>query len=137
MKDERIQNTANRFAAIGFLIWYVLLAISLDYRVLILKQQPREIWDLLAIFCIGTLFVFIAYASRGVLGPGFKMRWLTIGIVNLIVFLALLFFMGRMHSAVDAAAVLIGYLPAMGLVIAVSYYLNRRWERKEGIEDEK
>jgi len=137
MKDERIQATANRFAAGGFIIWFVLMLISLNYRTLILKQHPREFWDILAIFFIGMLYVFIAYANKGVLDHDFKRRWLTIGIVNLIVLFALFFFMGQIHSVVDAGGALIGFLLGIGPVIGISYFLNRRWKRKEGIEDEK
>jgi len=137
MKDERIQLTVNRFAAGGFFIWYVLMLISLDYRLLILKQHPREIWDIFAIFCIGTLFVFIAYANKGVFDHGFKMRWLTIGIVNLIVLFTLFFIMGQIHSVVDVGVFLVSFLLGMGPVIGIALFLNRRWKRKEGIEDEK
>ena len=137
MKDERIQTTVNRFAAIGFLVWYSLMLVSLCYRTLILKQHIRDFWDIFAIFAIGTLYVFVAYANTGVFDHGFKRRWLTIGIVNLIVLFTLFFIMGRMHSVVDVGGVLIGFLLAMGLVIGIAHLLHRRWERKEGIEDEK
>ena len=162
MKDERIQTTVNRFAAGGFFIWQLLLSISLCYRTLILKQHPREWWDIFAIFCIGTFFVsiayankglfdhvfkrtclaisigvFIAYANKGVFGHRFKRFWLTICIFVLIGIFTVFFIMGRIHSLADVAAVLIGFLPAMGLVIAIAHFLNRRWKRKEGIEDEK
>ena len=137
MKDERIQTTVNRFAAGGFFIWYVLTLISLNYRLLILKQHPREIWDICAIFCIGLLFVFIAYANKGVLDHGFKRLWLGICIGSFIGIFTTFFIMGRIHSVVDVGAVLIGFLPGMGLCIGIAYFLNRRWKRKEGIEDEK
>jgi hypothetical protein len=137
MKDERIQATRNRFAARGFFIWFFLMLISLEYRRLILKQHPRDFWDIFAIWFIGTLFVFIAYANKGVFDHDFKKIWLTIGIVNLIVLFTLFFIMGQIHSVVDVGVYLISYLPAMGLVIAIAYFLNRRWKRKEGIEDEK
>ena len=138
MKDERIQTTVNRFAAGGFFIWYVLTLISLDYRLLILKQHPRDFWDFIAIFLIANLFVFIAYANKGVFDHGFKMRSLTIGIAAAIIVLFTLFFiMGRVHSVVDVGASLIGFLLGMGPVIGIAHFLNRRWKRKEGIEDEK
>jgi len=137
MKDERIQTTVNHIARRGFCIWYVLMLISLNYRLWILKQHPRDFWDIFAIWVIGTLFVFIAYANKGVFDHGFKRLWLTIGIVNLIVLFTLFFIMGQIHSVVDVGAFLIGYLPAMGLVIGIAYFLTRRWKRKEGIEDEK
>ena len=137
MKDERIQTTVNRFAAGGFFIWEFLLSISLCYRTLILKQHPREFWDIFAIWVIGMLYAFIAFAKKGVFDYGFKRLWLTIGIVNLIVLFTLFFITSRIHSVVDVGAFLIGYLPAMGLVIGIAHFLNRRWKRKEGIEDEK
>ncbi len=133
MKDERIQTTANRFAAVGFLIWQLLLSISLNYRLWILKQHIREIWDIFAIFCFGIIFVSIACAKKGIFVPLSKWGWLA-----LCIFLFTLFFiMGQIHSVVDVGALLIGFLPGMGLVIGIAYFLNRRWKRKEGIEDEK
>jgi hypothetical protein len=45
--------------------------------------------------------------------------------------------MGQIHSVVDVVGVLVGLLLAIGLVVGVTLFLNRRWERKEGIEDEK
>jgi hypothetical protein len=142
MKDERIQTTLNRFAARGFCIWWVLLIVALDYRLWILKQHPREFWDILVIFCIATLYVSIASANKGVLGifdHGLKSRSLIIGLVAgaMIGSFISLFIAGQMHSVVDVGAFLIGFLPGMGLAIGILYFLNRRWKRKEGIEDEK
>jgi len=137
MKDERIQTTVNRFAAIGFYIWYFLMSISLCYRMLILRQHPREWWDIFAIWVIGIVFVFIAYANKGIFDPGFKRFWLTIFIFLIIGLFALFFFLGQIHSIVDVGTFLIGFLPGIGLVIGIAYFLNRQWKRKEGIEDEK
>jgi len=136
MKDERIQTTINRFAAIGFFIWYVLMLISLNYRLWILKQHIRDFWDIFAIFVISTLFVSIAYAKKGIYDHDFKRTWLTICIVNLIVLFMLFFIAGKIHSIVDVGGYLIGFLVGMGIVIGIVYFLNRRWKRKEGIEDE-
>ena len=136
MKDERIQTTANRVAARGFIIWYFLMLISLYYRTLILKQHIRDFWDIFAIFCIGTLFVFIAYANKGVFGHGFKRMWLAICVSVIIGVLAMQFIMGHMHSVVDVGGSLIGVLAGLGLCIGIAHFLNRRWKRKEGLEDE-
>jgi VanZ family protein len=136
MKDERIQTTANHFAAIGFFIWYILMSISLCCRTLILKQHPREWWDIFAIFCFGTIFVFVAYANKGILDCDFKRRWLTICISAIIGIFAAQFIAGQIHSVVDVAGTLSGALLGMGLVIGIAYFLNRRWKRNEGIEDE-
>ncbi len=142
MKDERIQTTVNRFAARGFCIWWVLLIVALDYRLWILKQHPREFWDVLVIFFIGALYVSIASANKGALSlfdHRLKSRSLIIGIVAgaMIGSFISLFIAGQMHSVVDVGVFLIGFLPGIGLAIAILYFLNRRWKRKEGIEDEK
>ena len=137
MKDERIQTTINHIARRVFVIWYVLMLISLDYRLLILKQHPRDFWDFIAIFFIGSLYGFIAFANKGVFDYGFKRFWLAICIGAFIGIFTAFFIMGRIHSVVDAGALLIGFLPGMALVIGIAYFLNRRWERKAGVEDEK
>ena len=147
MKDERIQTTVNRFAATGFVIWYVLILISLCYRSMILKQHIREYWDIGAIFFIGTFYLFIARASKGVLAQGFYKRrsLIIIGfstvIGGLVGFLTLQFIQGREYSVVEVGLFVglfvICFSLVMGLVVGVAYFLNRRWKRKEGIEDEK
>ncbi len=104
---------------------------------LILKQHIREFWDIFAIFCFGIFFVFIAYAKKGVFDYDFKWRWLPICIGAFIGILAVLFIMGQIHSVVDVGMILIGFLPGIGLCIGIAHFLNRRWKRKEGIEDEK
>jgi len=137
MKDERIQTTISHITRRVFFIWYLLMLISLNYRLWILKQHPRDFWDIFAIWVICSLYGFIAFANKGVFDHGFKRLWLTIGIVNLIVLFTLFFIIGQIHSVFDVGVFLISYLPAMGLVIGIAYFLNRRWKRKEGIEDEK
>jgi len=137
MKDERIQTTVNHFAAGGFFIWHSLTSVSLSYRFLILKQDPRDLWDFIVIYLIVNLFVFIAYASKGVFDHVFKRLWLTIFIGVFIVNLTLFFIMGQIGSLVDVVKYLIGFLLGMVPVTATAYFLNRRWKRKEGIEDEK
>ena len=104
---------------------------------LILKQHVRYFWDIFAILFIGAFFVFIAYARKGVLDHDFKRRWLAICISACIGALTVQFILGQIHSVVDVGVFLIGFLPGMGLCIGIAHFLNRRWKRKEGIEDEK
>ncbi len=104
---------------------------------LILKQHPRDWWDIFAIWVIGSLFVFIAYANKGVFAHGFKRYWLTIGIGVIIGNITLFFIMGQIHSVVHVGVFLIGLLLGMGLVFGICHFLTWRWKRKEGIEDEK
>ena len=115
------------------------MSISLCYRVLILKQHPRQWWDIFAIWVIGILFVFIAYANKGLydFDHGFKRKLLTIGIgAGIIVSLILLFIAGEIHPIVDVGMYLIGFVFVIGSVIGIAYLLNRRWKRKEGIDDD-
>ncbi len=111
--DERIQTTINRFAATGFWICYLLLTISLLYRTLILKQDIRDFWDIFAIWVIGIIFVFIAYANKGIFEHNFKRFWLTIAIVVIAVNIMLFFIKGQIHSVVDMGETVIGLLLGM------------------------
>ena len=136
MKDERIQATVNRIAAGGCFLWYALTLISLNYRLWILKQHPWEFWDFFAILLIVSLYGFIALASKGAFEQRFKKTWLTIGITVIVGNTALFFIMGQINSIAELGKFLLGVIPSVGLVIAVTYFLNRRWKRREGIEDE-
>jgi len=138
MKDERIQTTHNRIAAIGFCIWQFLTLISFNYRFLILKQHPREIWDIIAIFLIVNIFFFFASANKGAID--FGLRWKTVAIciaAGIIGLFTIHFITGRMFSFIDLSVLLFGCLLTMGLFFGIPYFLNRRWKRKEGLEDEK
>ncbi len=141
MKDERIQTTVNRCAASGFVVCYLLISISLCYRAFILKQHPRDFWDIFAIFFISTLYFFIARANSGTITIDFSERkwWLTFGIAALsacISFVLLQLIMTRTLSAVEVGTFLIGFFPGMILLIALAYFLNQRWKRKAGVEEE-
>jgi hypothetical protein len=138
MNDERIETTRNRIAARGFFIMYFLLLISLNYRMWILKQDPREYWDFIAIFFVVCFYGSIAFANKGVFDHNFKRLWLGVFIGTFIGISIIFFFIrGQIHSFVEVGVFLINFLLGLGLVIAVAYLLNRRWKRKEGIEDEK
>jgi len=136
MKDERIETTVNRVVRPGFVILYFLMMISLDYRILILKQPLRDYWDFFAIWVIVSVFGFVALASKGVFAHNFKRYFLSLAIFLTIFLVTLNFIKGHIHSVGDVGVFLIGTLPALGLVVGIAYLLNRRWERKEGIEDE-
>jgi phosphatidylglycerophosphate synthase len=137
MKDERIQTSMNRIMARGFLcVCCLLLPASALYRILVLKQDPSEFWDIIVIIFVGMFFLCVAYAKAGFVPHVSRKEWLTIGIVNLVVFLLLFFIMGQMHSVADVGAMLIGYIPALVLVIGAFHFLRRRWDLKEALEDE-
>ncbi len=95
----------------------------------------------MAIFFIASFYGFIALATKGGFSY-FNRRSLTIGIGGgiigaIIVSLTLLFIVGEIHSVADGAMSLGCTLLGIGPMIAIAYFLNRRWKRKEGIEDEK
>lgn len=136
MKDERIQATINNISRRGFVICFALMIISLNYRLWILKQHPREFWDFLAIFVIVSLYGSIAFANKGVFDHNFKRLSLTIGITVIVVNTAIFFCMGQIKSITELGAFLLGVIPAIALVIAATYLLNRHWKRKAGLEDE-
>jgi hypothetical protein len=140
MKDERIETTVNRFAARGFYIWIVLMLFSLCYRLLILRQHPKEWWDIFAIFLIGTFYVYIGHAKNGVLDSHlFKWKTMTVGITCAAIAAIFVsqYITGRTFSVAEVGLFLIGFLPSMGLITGITYFLNRRWKQKEGLEDEK
>ena len=136
MKDERIQTTVNHIGRRAFIICFVLMIISLNYRLWILKQDPREFWDFMAIFFIVSLYGSIAFANKGVFDHNFKRFWLSIGIGVILGNTALFFILGQIYSVAEVCTFLLGVIPGVGLVLAIAYFLNRRWKRKEGIEDE-
>ena len=137
MYDERIQTTISHITRRAFFIWFLLMLISLNYRLLILRQHPRELWDFMAIFFIASLYGFIAFANKGVFDHNFKRFWWSLGIYITILLFALFFIKGQIHSVADSVMYLSGILLGMIPVIGIAYFLNRRWKRKEGIEDEK
>ena len=114
---------------------YFLITISLYYRMLILKQHPRDFWDIFTIWVIGMFFVFIASANKGLYDIGSKRFWLALGTgvtISTLTFLTLLFIAGEIHSVADAGLYLIGLLFGIGPVIAIAYFLNRA---RSGVND--
>ncbi len=137
MKDERIQTTINHITRRAFAIYFVLMIISINYLLWILKQHPREFWDFMAIFIIASFYGFFAFSNKGIFDQNFKRFWFAICIGIIIVNITLMFIIGRIHSIVELGVFLIASLLGVGLCIAIAYFLNRHWKRKEGIEDEK
>ncbi|MBT7914087.1 hypothetical protein HN588_09280 [Candidatus Bathyarchaeota archaeon] len=134
--DERIQATYHQWSARGFLVWYWLLLIDLLYRQFYLHQPVREYWDLGAIFFIGTGFVFLALLSKGGysgnLGRHFKIITPTVVVTILVVNVL----MGKVNTIGDSAKTILGAALGMALILPVSFYLNRRWEKRQGLRDD-
>ena len=134
--DERIQATRHRWSALGFQVWYWLLLCDLLYRQFYLHQPVREYWDISAIFFIGTCFVFLALLSKGGysgnLGRHFKITMPTIVITIFVVN----FLKGKIVTTGDAAKTILGTAMGIALILPVSFYLNRKWEKRQGLRDD-
>jgi hypothetical protein len=136
IKDERISKAQNRIAARGFGIWYILLLAALLYRQFYLGQSVREYWDLAVIFFVGTAYVAMASYARGAVYETSKTRFAKLIVpVILITIVVVMFFQGRISSAVDFVEVVLSALIGLGLVGLVFYYLYRRWEKRNELTD--
>ena len=137
--DERIKTVRNRAAAGGFFIMYSLLLIDLLYRQFYLKQAPGDYWDILMIWFASTLYVGITMYSSGMMSGQVSSRQFKIIIPCAIVSaLATYYFLGRitsMHDFAEIMLMLIGMVPVLFSVFLFYYYLNRRWEKKNELEE--
>ena len=137
--DERIKAVINRAAAGGFSIVYCFLLIDLLYRQFYLKQAPGDYWDIFMILLASSAyFVITAYSSGGLM-PGMVGLQFKIIIPSVIVgVLAASYFMGRITSVHDLAEMMLSLIvlvPALFLVAFFYYYLNRRWEKKNELDE--
>jgi hypothetical protein len=132
--DERIIQSRNRIAAGGFTIWYLLLLGMLIYRQFYLGQTWDEYWDIALTFFIGTLYVVIASFAKGAVCETSIVRsvkW-TVPII-LISIVAVLFFQGRINTFVDLMMVLTSAFLSLSILGVFSYYLYRRWEKRNDL----
>jgi len=137
--DERIQNVRNRAAAGGFGIVYGFLLIDLLFRQFYLKQAPGEYWDIFIIWFASSVYVgIIAYSSgmmSGHVGRQFKVL---IPVIIITLFLISLI-QGDITSAHDLAGIIAGLVAAVPAIFAVFLfynYLNRRWEKKNELDEQ-
>jgi hypothetical protein len=130
MKDERINGVRSRIAARGFGIWYVLLLTALLYRQFYLGQPVSEYWDMALIFFTGTLYVVIAGFARGAVYENAVTRFGKWSVpIILITIVAVSYYQGQIHSVVDLLVVVLSALVGLSVFGLVSYYLYRRWEK--------
>ena len=131
IKDERIQSSMRHIASQGFVIWWVLMNVSLLYRQFYLKQPLEQYWDLAAIFFIGIMFASISIFGRGAVHENAITRlfkWLVPFII--IGLVALNYIQGNIASIKQLIVTIIGAAIGSSLVMVVFYILYRRWERK-------
>ena len=139
--DERIKTVRNRAAAGGFFITFCLLLIDLNYRVYYLKQAPGDYWDIFMIWFASTLYAGITMFSSGMMSGRTQVfiREFKILIACAIVLaLVTLYFQGRITSLHDFAEIMLGLIVfalAFFSVIFFYNYLNRRWEKKNELDE--
>ena len=136
IRDERISQAKNRIASRGFGIWYILLLMALLYRQFYLGQPPNEYWDIALIFFIGTLYVAMAGFAQGAVHETAIIRIgkRTVPVI-LITVVAVAYFQGRINSMADLVGAVLSALVGLSLLGLLSYYLYRRWERQNELDD--
>lgn len=135
--DERIKAVSNRTAAGGFFIMYSLLLIDLLYRQFYLKQLPGDYWDILMIWFASSLYVGIAGYSSGMMSGSIGQLFKIIIPVVIVVVLVTNYW-GRITSVHDLAEMMLSLIvmvPVLFLVFLFYYYLNRRWEKKNELDE--
>ncbi len=135
IKDERIRETINRYAARGFFMWYFLLLIVLLYRQFYLKQPVSEFLDLGIIFAIGTMYVGISCFAQGVYSGSISKYLKTVIPVVSATNLAVLYYRGQLNSFHDFLGAVLGCVVGASVIGFIIYYLNRAWEKKSDLTD--
>ena len=135
--DERIKAVRYRAAAGGFFITYCLLLIALLYRQFYLKQAPGDYWDILMIWFASSLYVGITMYSSGMMSGQVSLQFKIIFPV-VIVGVLVTNYWGRITSVHDLAEIMLSLvvmIPVLFSVFLFYYYLNRRWEKKNELDE--
>ncbi|MBN1294210.1 MAG: hypothetical protein JXB48_20410 [Candidatus Latescibacteria bacterium] len=136
--DERIKSVRNRTAAGGFFIMSSLLLIDLLYRQFYLKQTPGNYWDILLIWFASVLYVGITAYSSGMMSGKISRQFKVIIPTVIVAQFATLYFRGRitsMHDLSEFILSLVVMIPVLFSVFLFYYYLNRRWEKKNELDE--
>lgn len=136
IRDERISQAKSRIASRGFGIWYILLLVTLLYRQFYLRQGPSDYWDIALIFFVGTFYVAIASFAQGAVHESMITRFgkRTVPVI-LITVVAVAYFQGRMNSVVDLVEAVIAAFIGLALLGLLFYYLYRRWQKQNELDD--
>ena len=136
LRDERISQSRRRIAAGGFGIWYILLLGILIYRQFYLGQPWNEYWDIALAFFIGTSYVTIASFAQGAVYETSIIRYVKWTVPSiLITIVVVMYFQGLVNTVVELLTVVTSALLGLSMVGLLSYYLYRRWEKKNDLAD--
>ena len=129
--DERIIATQQRWAARGFVILSIALAIDLLVRILILKQEPRQYLDFGLIWLAALLYAGIGMTASGVVP--YRGKWSTgllvvliIVVVNAVVWTL----MGKVHGLADLIGTIVGTAAFAFVTLIILRGIYSRWERR-------
>lgn len=133
--DERVAATAQRWAARGGAFMSVALGIDVIVRVLVLRQDFRQCWDICLIWMANLFFVCIGMVRNGVrpAGAGGRLSWKANGWAILIIALeipAILWLIGGISSWREYVI----YTALCAVVALIMQLIMRgiygRWERR-------
>ena len=133
--DERIQTTRRRIAAQTASLWYVLLLATLLYRQVYLQQPVRDYWDIGLVFLLGAGYMVIANFAQGTFSGTFPRYVLIAYPIMLAAILGALAWRGQLTTLVDWLWAVLAALTSMGVFAGLFYALNRRWEKRSGLND--
>ena len=133
--DERIKAVRNSAAAGGFGIVYSLLLIDLLYRQLYLRQSPGNWWDIFMMWFVSSLYVGINVYSSGMMSDKVGQQFKVMIPCIFVSIIASFYFTGKITSMLDLLGVILGIVPSLFAVFLFYYYLNRRWEKKNELDE--
>lgn len=133
--DERIAATAQKWAAVGGIFLSIALAIDIVVRCFILRQDPKEYWDIGLIWMVNLFIVCIGQIRSGIQPVGVERRQFKISILMIveiaILVPALLWLLGMVHSwqifLLEAGLAAVSATAMLFIMRA----LYGRWERRE------
>ncbi|MFC1490688.1 DUF6773 family protein [Candidatus Latescibacterota bacterium] len=133
--DERIKDVRNRAAAGGFGIMYIFLLFDLLLRQFYFKQQPDSYWDIMMIWFAASLYVGIKMYSSGMMSGRVGQQFKVMIPVIFITIIATFYFMGEISSVHDVIGLIVGIVPTLLILFLFYNYLNRRWEKKNEMDE--
>jgi len=130
-RDERVIATRQRWAARGLLLVMVALSIDLIVRILVLKQEPRQYFDIGLIWTATMLYVSIGMTASGVAPYGGKwsQAWLAILIIAVQVPVGLTL-MGMVHTWADFIADIFIAAASAFVMLIILRGIYGVWERR-------
>ena len=136
--DERIKAVRNRATAGGFFITYCLLLVDLLYRQFYLKQAPGDYWDIFIIWIVRSLYVGITMYSSGMMSGQVGRQFKVLIPVIIVTLFAISFIRGDITSVNELAGIIVGLVitvPVLFSLYLFYNYLNRRWEKKNELDE--